>query len=49
MGKNATFTCDGTVLPDLPALCSLTALVGVWKGDKIDNVETINGADVFKK
>jgi len=49
MGKNATFTCDGTVLPDLPALCSLTALVGVWKGDKIENVETINGADVFKK
>jgi len=48
MGPSATFTCDGSVLPELPALCSLTALVGVSKGDKIENFETINGADALR-
>lgn len=48
MGPDATYTCDGSALPDLPALCGLTALMGEWKGGKIENVKTINGADALK-
>jgi branched-chain amino acid transport system substrate-binding protein len=48
MGPSAKFTCDGSVMPALPALCSLTALVGEWKGDKIEKVQSINGAEAMK-
>jgi branched-chain amino acid transport system substrate-binding protein len=48
MGKNATFTCDGSALPALPALCSLNTLIGTWKGSSVTDVQPINGADALK-
>jgi branched-chain amino acid transport system substrate-binding protein len=48
MGADTTFTCDGTALPALPALCSLNTLIGTWKGTDVTDVKPINGADALK-
>jgi branched-chain amino acid transport system substrate-binding protein len=48
LGQDVKYTCDGSVFPSLPALCSLYTLLGVWKGDKITDLKTYNGADALK-
>jgi branched-chain amino acid transport system substrate-binding protein len=46
---SATFRCDGTVLPDLPALCSLWTLLGQWKGGtSLESYEPFDGAQALK-
>jgi len=35
LGPDTSFTCDGKLVPALPALCSLNTLIGTWKGSEV--------------
>jgi len=45
LGPDTTFTCDGTLVPQLPALCSLNTLIGVWKGSEVTDTKVLNAAE----
>jgi len=47
LGPSTTFTCDGKLLPALPALCSLNTLIGVWKGETVTDAKVLDAAKLL--